>query len=266
MLRVYGKPAPPKFNPDVVINADGMKAGEMIKILERRPNAPGIPEEIARIREQASTPGQVDLDARIPTIQFRKEVTESAKAAEQAMGGLNGGPRHEALDNLYRVGGDILNEHIDSSGLPPEKVDQLRKINDQYFLLKRAETAIEARGWKENNRPGFHLPHGVKAAVEGSSLAGMAAYGAMHPHALLPMAATYGAVKAAPKLAAKANWAIANLPETPAAARTVSPVAIARLIQAGRQPGMTRAQLQAQADRDGVKPEIAANIAASNGF
>jgi hypothetical protein len=43
-------------------------------------------------------------------------------------------------------------------------------------------------------------------------------------------------------------------------------VAVARLIQAGRQPGVTRAQLQAQADRDGVDPAIAANIAASNGI
>ena len=47
---------------------------------------------------------------------------------------------------------------------------------------------------------------------------------------------------------------------------TANPVAVARLIQAGRQPGMTRAQLQAQADRDGVDPAIAANIAASNGI
>lgn len=59
---------------------------------------------------------------------------------------------------------------------------------------------------------------------------------------------------------------LAPLADTLRSPPTANPAAVARLIQAARQPGVTRAQLQAQADRDGVQPEIAANIAASQGY
>ena len=211
LIRVYGKANEPRFDPDAVINKDGMTAGEMLDILGRYPNSPGAQGSMQQVRDLATREtGVPDLDVRIPSLHFRKEVTESGKAAESVLGGLEGTPRYEALARLHEVGQDILNKHIDSSGMDPERIAQLRKMNDRYFLLKRAQTAMESRGWKEANKPGWKLPHTIRSAEVGG-LTSMAAYGAIHPHAILPMAATYGAAHLLPAALNRLNWKIANM-------------------------------------------------------
>lgn len=211
-VAAYGEDGPPVFNADKIINADGMKAGEMLKILERRPNAPGVAEEIARIREAATEAGGVDWNKKIPTAQFRAEVTGLHKNAEQVMGSIEGTPRHEALEKLYSAGKAIIDEHLDGSGVPARELKQLRKINDQYFLLSRAEAAIESRGVKEANKPGLHIPHTAKQAIGAGGVALPLAYAAMHPHAALPIAASIAATSVAPAVASRLNWKLANLP------------------------------------------------------
>lgn len=273
-LKAYGEPV---FDPSVPINEDGTTAGQMLAMLEKAKarNTPGVDEEITRVREMATS--GTNLDKRIPTKEFRAEVTDLHKTAEAAMGGLEGTARHEALSKLYDTGKRIIDEHLDSSGLEPEELAQLRKANNRYFLLSRAEAAIESRGWKESNRPhGF--AHSVNQAVHGGSLSAAAVYAAMHPHAIPALAATYGAVKAAPAVASRANWALANMSPTPLPGLagvdvvgrniplpTASPsAAVARLVQAGR-AGATRAQLQNQAQQDGVDPATAERTIAAFG-
>ena len=209
-IEVYGKANVPRFDPDTIVNEDGMTAGEMLKILGRRPDSPGAQAAMQQVVDMATKTGIPDLDVRIPSLHFRKEVTESGKAAESVLGGLEGTPRYEALQALHEVGQDILNKHIDESGMAPERIAQLRKMNDRYFLLKRAQTAMESRGWKEANKPGWKLPHTIRAAEVGG-LGTMAAYGAVHPHAILPMAATYGAAHLLPAALNRLNWKIANM-------------------------------------------------------
>lgn len=209
--QVYGKDLPPKVDPDFVIDKkSGMTAGKMLEILNRRPDAPGIPEEIQKIEKMATVPGGLDPDVRIPALHFRKEVTESGKAAESVLGGLEGTPRFEALSKLHEVGQNILNKHIDESGMDPNRIAQLRAMNDRYFLLKRAQTAMESRGWKEANRPGWRLPHTIRSA-EAGGLASIATYGGFHPHAIAPLLATYGIAHTLPAIANRVNWRIANM-------------------------------------------------------
>jgi hypothetical protein len=209
--RIYGKDLPPKVDPDFVIDKkSGMTAGKMLEILNRRPDAPGIPEEIQRIEKLATVPGGRDPDVRVPALHFRKEVTESGKAAESVLGGLEGTPRFEALSKLHEVGQNILNKHIDESGMDPNRIAQLRAMNDRYFLLKRAQNAMESRGWKEANRPGWRLPHTIRSA-EAGGLASIATYGGFHPHAIAPLLATYGIAHTLPAIANRVNWRIANM-------------------------------------------------------
>lgn len=259
----YGEPAGGTFDPASPINADGMTAGQALAMMEPRAHLPGMAEEIARVRAMATSPGAgINLDRRIPTAEFRSEITNLHKTAEAAMGGLEGTARHEALSRLYQAGKEIIDQHLDRSGLPPAELTQLRRINDQYFLLSRAEAAIQSRGWKESNRPGFHLPHNAAAAVRAGGILAPVGYGIMHPHAIVPMAAAYGVGHAAPALAARANWRLAQLPPgTGGNAAAAAGAGLARLMQAAR-AGAPPASIISAAQQLGVSPEKAQQIAA----
>lgn len=202
----------------------GMRLGDIIGKLQdqaaKLSKAPStIPDAdrlagVAKVFERA---WGSDPERRIPTADFRAEVTALHKTAESVMGGIEGTPRFEALAKLYDAGKKIIDEHLDASGLPPDQLKQLRKINDQYFLLTRAENAIESRGWKEANRHGgFHLPHSIKGALT-SGVVPAAAYGAMNPHSIPYMLGAIAATKAAPAVASRLNWWLANLPPEAAA-------------------------------------------------
>lgn len=229
-IKAYGEPG---FDPNKPINADGLTAGRALDMLEKAKARGGnVDSQIAQVRKMAT--GGIDLDKRIPTKMFREEVTDLHKNAESAMGGLEGTARHEALARLYDTGKRIIDEHLDTSGLAPEELAQLRKANDQYFLLSRAEAAIESRGWKEANRqPG--LAHSVNQAVHGGSLAAAAGYGVMHPEALPAMAAAYGAAKVAPAVASRFNWALANQVPGAAAGAAVPPTATSMFARAAEE-------------------------------
>lgn len=185
--------------------------------------AKGIDEQIAKLEgEQAAAAPKTEVSAspfgateKIPTRVFRHEVTELLKKSDSVMGGIEGTPRFEALQKLYDAGKQIIDKHIDGSGLPADQIAQLRDINNGYFLLSRAEGAIESRGFKEANKPGFKFPTSVRAAAHGGGIAGLAtaaAIGGPHAvvHALPIVAGTALASHALPAAAKSLNWQLAH--------------------------------------------------------
>src|SRR6185295_4209531 len=227
-----------QFDPKTPINAEGTTAGDQLAMLERsatRALAKGqqdvveqLQGEADRIREVASKEGSVNLDERIPTKDFRANVTALHKTADSVMGGLEGTPRHEALAKLYDEGKAIIDAHLDGSGVDPKALAETRKINNEYFLLSRAEAAIESRGWKEANKPsGLHLPHSVSGAVK-AGIGPTLAMAAMNPHSIPHIAGTAlatGALGVAlPAIKSRVNWKLANI-DPAAAAATAARVA-----------------------------------------
>ena len=285
-----------QFDPKTPINAEGTTAGDQLAMLERsatRALAKGDQNTVAtlqgeadRIRELASKEGSVNLDERIPTKDFRANVTALHKSAESVMGGLEGTPRHEALAKLYDEGKAIIDKHLDSSGVDQKALTEVRKINNEYFLLSRAEAAIESRGWKEaNQHSGFHLPHSAKAAIAAGGATPLVTYGLLHPSHIPALAAgaaaTAVASKAIPAITSRINWRLANL-DPAAAARTVERIApragaeiggragaavasqqrdraIAQIIQ-GAQAGGDPGQIRARATAEGVDPAMIDSI------
>jgi hypothetical protein len=170
-------------------------------------SADALDKEIAEL--EAKAPAGAN-DVRIPTRQFREEVTSLHNTAESVMGGLEGTPRHEALEKLYDAGKAIIDKHLDGSGVPTADLAKIRDINNGYFLLSRAEAAIESRGWKEANKPGFKLPHSMNAALHAGAIAPMAAYAAQHPSTIPYMAAATAVTAGGPRIAKAVNWRLAN--------------------------------------------------------
>ena len=206
-----------KSEPDV--------SGALAQLRKLRENAKGvaakaIDEQIGKLEEEGAPKTEVSpasamsLD-KIPTRVFRQEVTDLLKRSDSIMGAIEGTPRHEALQRLYEAGKSIIDKHIDNSGLPAEQVAQIRDINNGYFLVSRAEQAIESRGWKEANKPGYKFPTTVRQAVHGGGLGGIAAAAAIGgPHAVvhaLPyVAGTALATHALPKIMKSVNWDMAH--------------------------------------------------------
>jgi len=215
--------AEPEFSPDQI-----HKQIEMLQKVREKASpasAKGIDEQIGKLQ------GEVDGMAKtlaapapampaggpqkIPTRVFRDEVTALLKKSDSVMGGIEGTPRFEALQKLYDGGKRIIDKHIDGSGLPPEQIAQIRDINNGYFLLSRAEQAIESRGFKEANKPGFQFPHTIKQAVHGGGLGAIATAAAMagpHAavHALPYVAGATLATHALPKVMKTVNWELAH--------------------------------------------------------
>lgn len=151
---------------------------------------------------------------KIPTQVFRREVTDLLKKSDSIMGGIEGTPRFEALQRLYDAGKKVIDKHIDNSGLSAEEIAQVRDINNGYFLVSRAEQAIESRGWKEANRPGFKLAHTLNQAIHSPAGAGGAAtaalYAATHPHAIPYLVGTAAVAKGLPIALKAINWDMAH--------------------------------------------------------
>lgn len=250
-LKAYGEPA---FDPTIPVTKEGITAGQMMDMLEKAKarGAPGVDQQIAQVREMAA--GGVNLDKRIPTALFREEVTDLHKTAEAAMGGLEGTARSEALSKLYQTGKQVIDAHLDASGIPAEQLAGLRKANDRYFLLSRAQSAIESRGWKESNRHTGFIAHTARQAAD-MSLPVAAGYAAMHPHAAPIIAATMGA-RALPAAASRVNWALANRTPGLPAGEPLSPQAMARMILAA--PGARQQQPVAQAPDEEDQQQFAA--------
>lgn len=186
--------------------------------------AKGIDEQIAKLEgESAAAAPKTEVSAapdiggqKIPTRVFRDEVTALLKKSDSVMGGIEGTPRFEALQKLYEGGKQIIDKHIDASGLPSEQIAQIRDINNGYFLLSRAEQAIESRGFKEANKSGSKFPHSIKAAIHGGGGLGAVAAAGMiaGPHAALHavpyVAGTLLATHALPAAAKSLNWQLAH--------------------------------------------------------
>lgn len=255
-LKAYGEPA---FDPTKPVTKEGITAGQMLDMLEKAKarGAPGMDQQIAQVREMAA--GGVNMDKRIPTAAFREEVTDLHKTAEAAMGGLEGTARSEALSKLYQTGKQVIDTHLDASGIPAGQLAELRKANDRYFLLSRAQAAVASRGWKESNQHTGFIAHTARQAADMSLPVAMG-YAAMHPHAAPIIGATMAA-RALPAAASRVNWALANrAPSTPTAGTSQAQAAVSRLLQAAR-AGATPAQLQQQAQDDGLPPEMATQLA-----
>jgi hypothetical protein len=192
-------------------NAKGVAAKAIDEQIEKlKAERPATAEETADTVAQKAPAGVV-----IPTKQFRREVTELLKHADSSMGEIEGSKRHALLSQLYDAGKEVIDNHIDGSGVSQAAKDQLRKINDQYFLVSRAEAAIESRGYKEANKPGgFHVPHTVAQATRNltgaAGLATAAGFAAANPHSIPYIAATLAASKVLPAAAKSANWWAAN--------------------------------------------------------
>lgn len=214
MLQAYGEEKPVYHAEQPVKEGDlaGMKTGDAIAMLEKKSRDPSATQEVARLREEATTKA-VDLDRRIPTAQFREEVTHLGTTAQKAMGSIEGSVKHEALDKLYRAGKEIIDAHIDGSGTAPENIEQLRDINNKYFLLSRAEAAIESRGTKEANRTKWGLARNPHQALAMGAV-GTIPFAAMNPEQIPHMVAAHAVAHAIPEVAKAANWKVANLPKT----------------------------------------------------
>lgn len=195
-------------------------AGALDQLRKLRENAKGVAakgldEQIAKLEGEMPATAPTAGIQKIPTRVFRHEVTELLKKSDSVMGGIEGTPRFEALQKLYDAGKQIIDKHIDGSGLPPDQIAQLRDINNGYFLLSRAEGAIESRGFKEANKPGYKFPTSVKAAAHSGGLAGIAtaaALGGPHAvvHALPYVIGTELAAHALPAVAKSLNWQLAH--------------------------------------------------------
>jgi hypothetical protein len=280
-----------EFDPTLKINADGTTAGETLAMFEKSAAAAKrsgneaavaqLQEEANKVREMASKPATIDMGEKIPTKDFRENVTSLHKTADSVMGTIEGTPRHEALQRLYEEGKQILDKHIDASGLDKSSIDSLRKINDQYFLLSRAEEAIKSRGIKESNRPALHsLIHSPRKALEYGVLPAFAA-GVMRPHAIPEMATAAAIGLAAPAVASRVNWKLANIDPVvaqdvvrsvgtrigSAEARVIGPDiarqqndrALAQLIQ-GAQAGGDPDELTKRAAAFGISPVVAQQV------
>lgn len=203
-LKAYGKPG---FDPTADI--DGVPAGEVVKRLELARGTPGVADQIAQVKEIAS--GVIDRDMRIPTAKFRQEVTDLHKTAEDVLGQIEGTPKHQALSHLYEIGKGIIDKHLDESGLPATDLKELRKANDNYFLLSRAEAAIESRGIKEENRnTGFHLPRSASGALN-MGMMGAVPFAVANPHHIPHLLAAYGLGHALPAIRSRIDWKLANM-------------------------------------------------------
>lgn len=280
-----------EFDPKFKINTEGTTAGDQIAMLEKSAAisarsgntaaADQLAEEIAKVREMASKPVGIDMNEKIPTKDFRENVTGLHKTADSVLGSIEGTPRHEALQRLYESGKEILDKHIDDSGLPKSSVESLRKINDQYFLLSRAQEAIKSRGISESNRPPISsILHSPRKLLHSGALPAIGAALAF-PHARAELAATAIAGIAAPAVASRVNWRLAQIDPTRAAevansvgtgigsttGRVVGPQvaqqsndrAIAQLIQ-GAQAGGDPDELAKRAAAFGVNPVMAQAI------
>lgn len=208
-IKAYGGELPPA-PPAQTMALQQVRNGLAERIAGGRAS-PGSAADLASIdRQIAAAKGGPNMDAIIPTARFRQEVTNLHKTAEQAMGAIEGTAKHEALDELYRTGKQIIDQHLDASGIGDAQLAKLRKANDQYFLLSRAEAAIESRGWKEANRPtGLRMPRTVHGALH-ATLPMAVGYAAMNPHAIPEMLGAYALGHAAPAIASRANWALAG--------------------------------------------------------
>jgi len=220
----------------------------------KREVTPAETAETVAAAPPAPAPAEAIPAGKIPTRTFRREVTELLKKSDSVMGGIEGTPRFEALQKLYDAGKQIIDKHIDNSGLPPEQIAQIRDINNGYFLLSRAEDAIESRGFKEANKPGFQFPHTIKQAVHGGGLGAIATAAAMagpHAavHALPYVAGATLATHALPKIAKTVNWELAH----GAYGRVVN-----RLVDVARK--MPRSEFIGQAARAGLGVEAARKI------
>lgn len=233
-IQAYGKPG---FDPTVDVG--GVPAGEVVRRLSL---AKGTEAQIAQVKDLAAA--GIDREMRIPTAQFREEVTNLHKTADAALGQIEGTAKHEALSNLYDIGKGIIDKHLDESGLPATDLKALRKANNDYFLLSRAEAAIESRGIKEENRSGFRMPTTAHGALNATlPVAGM--YAASNPHAIPHMVAAYALGHALPAIRSRLDWQIANMrPTARAAASSAIPLA-PRAVQLGQQPSADGAALAA---------------------
>lgn len=212
-------------------------------------SAEALDHEIAKLEAEAR-PGAAAGAAEvvIPTKTFRHEVTDLLKTSESVMGSLEGTPRHEALAKIYDAGKAILDRHIDGSGLAPAEIAKIRDINNGYFLVTRAEGAIESRGWKDANKPGFQVAHGVKQALHSGGLPAVG-YAVTHPHAIPTMAAYIIGSHTIPKAIKSANWSLAH----GSYGRSID-----KLITLAR--SVPRADFIAQAARAGMGPAAARRI------
>lgn len=285
-----------KFDPKIKINDEGTTAGDQVAMLEksadraeragRGHDAIQLRSEAENVRAMASKPAGVDLDERIPTKDFRRNVTDLHNTANDVMGSIEGTPRYEAAQRLYSEAKTIIDKHLDSSGVDPKQIAEVRKINDRYFLLSRAEEAIKSRGAKEASRPAFdQLIHSPRRALTSGAGLGTLGTAVVMSHSPLKAAVEIGGAlavgHAAPAVASRVNWKLANLDPTAAQAavqnigpnvglgvgRAVGSQAgpqasdrlLAQLIQ-GAQAGGNPDDLLRQAKAWGIDPSTAGTI------
>lgn len=222
-----------------------------------------------------------DPDAVVPTVKLREQITDLQNTAFEGMGGINGTERFRKAKDVADVAKKFLDDHLEEvEKKNPEAADavaRIRAMNRRVNAFATLETALETRVGKADTAsmkmsPSTETELGVGGAV--------AAIG--HPGAAVT---GFAAKKALPILAGVADRAVtrgianwtpdyaAPVPPAGAPANGVrqtflfrSPAVKARLIQIARAPGATVAQVQEQAKKDGVPPEVAANIAEQNGL
>lgn len=263
----------------VVDNATGgIHVGDLRRALgseiARLGKAPGQATERAAVEAMVS-----DIDKTwggqksplVPTIEMRKYVTRLQTVAADTMGGLEETRRVKILDHVSGLAKDFLDAHLDAAAkadpLASEAVADLKQMNRKVSAWLTLDDALRTRAGK--------LETNAMVDTRGKSLAGgLAAAGAaahfLHSPGAAAVAAGAGALPyVAPVVDRAVTRGAQRLPDLlgrPGVQTSSIPTAaVAKLLQAAR-AGASRAELQAQAQQNGVPVEIADNIAQQRGM
>jgi hypothetical protein len=197
----------------------------------------------------------------VPTLKMRQYVTRLQRVAADTMGGLEETRRVQLLDRLSGLAKNFLDRHLDEAAAASpelrESVGQLREDNRRIAAWLSVEDALKTRSSKlETQAMVDNKPKSLAAGMAGAA----AAAHFLHSPGAAAGAAALGAAPYVLPVADRAiTRSLAGMNTAPAAA-TANPAAVARLIQAAR-AGATRAQLEKQAQDDGVPPELLNRIA-----
>ena len=195
----------------------------------------------------------------VPTIKVREYVTKLQRVAADTMGGLEETRRVQILDHLSGLAKKFMDKHLDEAAAQDpglkDVVGQLRADNKKIAAWLSVEDALKTRETKLDTQ---NMVDNRKKSLAAGLAAGTAAAHYLHsPGAAMGAAALGAAPYVIPPVDRAVTRSLVGLKGAPPT--QANPAAIARLVQAAR-AGASRAQLERQAQEDGVPPEVVASL------
>lgn len=281
----WGGGASAPIDRNAAFNAD-YTVGQYLDLMDKA----GHGEQAMADVEAARKPGAWNPDAIVPTVNLRNVVTDMQSTAYNNLGGINGTNAFKKAQKVARVGEEFLDQHLDAAKkadpAAADAVDRILAMNRRVNAYATIRNALDSRVGKVDTAemkmsPATKLEMGLSAGLAAAGSPGAAAAG-FAATKILPKAisaadrgitraiANRGAIEGRLLPAADPTIGLQSLPVktrvvNAAVGATTNPAGVARLVQAAR-AGATRADLQAQAKKDGIPTEIASNIAAQNGL